>query len=149
MSRIRSEGFDGARVARRALLALLGGSLAGCKLIDQRTFRADPPPAPPPPPPPPPVPWGPTPLATIHPRPGLELSAALRPLVLAARARKPDVAFEVAETGKDTDSILALAPAGQAVAAALLGLGVPRGRITLAMRVDAAADPGEIRLYAQ
>ncbi len=134
--------------SRRALLLVIG-CLSGCKLIDQSTFRADPPPAPPPPPPPPPVPWGPPPLATIHPRPGLDLPAALRPAVLAARARKPDVAFEVAQTGVDTAAIVALDPAGRAVAEALARLSVPRGRITLSMRVDAAAAPAEIRLYAQ
>jgi len=134
-------------LSRRAAL-LSVPALAGCTIIDQRSFRGPPPPAPPAPPAPPPVAWGPPPLATIHPAAELDLRTALRPIVTAARRRKPDVAFEVAQTGVSAAAIAALAPTGTAVAEALRALGVRRERITLGARIDAAADPAEIRLYA-
>ena len=146
--------MSGERASRRRAVLLLPAALAGCKLIDQTTFRPvkkPPPPPPPAPPGPPPVP----PLLSIRSsRPGIDYAGALRDAVQAARSRKPDVHFDVqslAPAGPTIDAQLAALQeanrrAGE-VGAAIVRLGVAPGQVSLSARVESGIAVPEIRVY--
>lgn len=136
-----------------AALALLG-LLAGCTLIDQRTFnpdadRAPTRPSPPAPPAPPPI--GPPPLLTIAPdTPAEQYSAALLQAVAAARARKADVVFDVVELQRpETPPDTPLGAGAATVARLIVAQGIPATRVRLVARPDALAPPREIRVYVR
>lgn len=136
-----------------ALCGLL--ALAGCKIIDQRTFE---PPAKAP---------GAAALAqqALPKRPLLVISfrfpdadwkPAVRQAVLDAEARKPNVAFDVATPiptsapldVQDQYSKAGLAD-GQAVARELQNDGVPPDRISVRFQGDPGAPDREVRVYVQ
>ena len=135
--------------ARRTLLLAALPLLAGCTIIDQRTFRPPPPPAPPapPPPPPPPEPPGPAPLVRIHPEPGLNLREALRPAVMAARARKPDVAFDVVSLVPPGTDLASLDILARDTADDIVDLGAKRTNVRLEARSAPWVRAPEIRVY--
>ena len=157
--------------ARLSLLLLLPALATGCTIIDRKTFRSTPPPAPLAAEPPAALPprEGPPALVIIHPEAGLDLRAALRAPVAAARARKPNVAFEIAAAVPPSDlpaptpppppgpprkpqsrpptAFERLAGPAQQVAKIIAGLGVPPTRITLTQRTDPGAPSPEIRVY--
>lgn len=137
---------------RRPLIipVLLSVLVSGCTLVDQRTFQSGPPGLAPPPPvvllPPPQAP-GPTPFATIHAAPGLNLAQALGPAVKAALARKPDVAFTVTAQGPDEAAASAQAALAGQVAATVMAAGIPPLRVRLTGSIRPGA-PAEVLLYA-
>ncbi len=136
-----------------ALLALAG--LAGCALIDQRSFNSQAGVRPSFPAPPVPavaaVEPGPKPLLTV--RPPVD-PAALRgdvgKAVAAARRLKPGVVFEVVAIGADgLDRGAQAASGAQAnVAQAIVAQGVPPGRVHLVAR-PASAGATEVRVYVR
>ncbi len=120
---------------RRAIL-LVSAGLSGCTLVDQRTFNTDagrPPvhPRPPAPPAPlaPPEPGAPPLLSIRLPAPG-DLRATIARSVAAARARKPDVTFDVVEI---TPGVSAGAEAAE-IATLIVAQGVPPARVRLSAR---------------
>ncbi len=138
----------------RAAAFVLSGLLAvaGCKLIDQRTFAPAPEAAPP---------VAPsstetrTPLISVA--PGTKLATyetLLRSAVRAAQARDPAVRFDVisvvpasgtlAEQVKAADAVRASAAD---VAQALIAAGVAESRISLGARPDPTARGPEVRVY--
>jgi hypothetical protein len=138
------------RAAALALHGLL--ALAGCKLIDQRTF------APAPEPTPPAAPRSTetrTPLISVV--PGTKLptyQALLRSAVRAAQARDPAVRFDVVSVVPASGTLaeqVAAADAARAsaaeVAQALIGAGVPESRVSLGARPDPTAHGTEVRVY--
>ena len=138
------------RAATLALHGLL--ALAGCKLIDQRTFAPAPEPT---------VPAAPrstearTPLISV--RPGTKLATyqpLLRSAVRAAQARDPAVRFDVVSVVPASGTLaeqVAAADAARAsaaeVAQALVGAGVPESRVSLGARPDPTAHGTEVRVY--
>jgi hypothetical protein len=143
----RTSGRTFGRTFGRRAALLLATGLAGCKLIDQSTFRRAEKPAPPTPPPPPPPAPPPSPaLATIKPEPGLDIRAALAPTVRAALARKPDATFDIVSVGGTADALAGLAPTASAAAQAIRGLGVAGDRIRLAARLAAETETPVIRI---
>ncbi len=144
------------RLAARLAPALL---LAGCHILDQ----TDVPPwlggAPPEvvakkPPPPPPA--GPPPLLTIHFGPGVFYDEQLRRAVAAARARKPDVTFDVVSVIPvvgDTAAQLAaaIAETGDAadVAHGIQAQGVAPSHVVLSARTDPSVTEREVRVYVR
>jgi hypothetical protein len=135
---------------RRALLAVLG-ALPGCTLIDQTTFNPEAgkrPAIPQPPPPPAPLApeTGPSPLLSIR----LPASADLRPeiakAVAAARARKPDVVFEVVEITPSAGA--GVGQDAAEVARLITAQGVPAARVQIAARPVPNA-PREVRVYVR
>lgn len=129
-----------------ALLLLLGG----CTLIDQTTFDSKAaqapviPPAPPAPPGPPP---GPPALVVIAPG-AADYRASLDRAVAAARARKPDVVFNVVEV-QAADAALPAGTDAEAVARAIVADGVAPARVRLVARPEAGGRAREIRVYVQ
>jgi hypothetical protein len=132
----------------RFLLALLL-LLPGCKLVDQTTFNPQagkrPVIAPPPPPPPgPPAPDA-NALLTVHfPLVG-DPAADVAKAVAAARARKPDVDFDVVEVSAATPPADVGKDAAE-VARMITAQGVPASRIKLAARPSPGAGR-EVRVY--
>ncbi len=134
--------------SRRALLLSLA-ALSGCKLIDQTTFdpqagKRPEVPKPPPPPPPPASEPGPPPLLSIRVPVTESARGDIAKAVAAARARKPDVAFEVVEITPGTGT--ALGANAAAVARMIEAAGVPAARVQLGARPVADAQP-EVRVY--
>lgn len=135
---------------RRALLVALSGSaLAGCTLIDQTTFNPEagkPPVIPNAPPPPAPLALetGSPPLLSIR----FPIAADLRPeiakAVAAARARKPDVMFEVVEITPGAGA--GVGENAAEVARLIAAQGVPAARVQIAARPVANA-AREVRVY--
>lgn len=131
---------------RAALLGLV--ALSGCTLIDQRFFdpeagRQPVHPKPPIPParPAPPLP-GPPPLLSVRLPAPPELRADIARAVAAARARKPDVVFDVTEITPGTQA----GPEAVEVAAMIVRQGVPANRVNLSARpIPGAAH--EIRVF--
>ena len=130
---------------------LLLPALAGCTLIDQRTFNPEAGKRPvvaaaPVPPVPAPLATGPPPLLRIRLPAGPELGGEIAKAVAAARARKRDVAFEVVEivpgTGENAGR-----DAGN-VARLIESQGVPAARVRLAARPAPGAAP-EVRVYVR
>lgn len=152
-----------ARRCSPALLSLLLGLplLAGCTLIDQRTFNPDAgkrPVSTKAETPAPPVPGlsGPPPLLRIPLGPGAreDWAGPLRTAVTAARARKPDVVFDVVAvvpaTGTPQEQAAAVEdaeePAGR-VARAIIAAGVVSGRVQLQARPAPDATGREVRVF--
>ena len=136
------------------LLALCGCTLAGCTLIDQNTFNPNAAAAPVIPPAPKPVvaapiPSGRPPLLAIAPtaRPA-DYATILNKAVADARARKPDVVFDVVEMeAPDAPPDTVLGAAAAEVAQAIVARGIPPARVRLAARPDASALAKEVRVY--
>ncbi len=143
---------------RLALAVVLSGcTLAGCTLIDQNTFRPGAGAAPVIPPAAPvltqgPLP-GPAPLLIIAPQEVATSDPALRQAIAAARARKPDVAFDVIAIlpGAPPPDDLAHASIHDAedVARRLVTLGVPQSRVRLVARPEAAALSRDVRVFVR
>jgi len=141
------------------VLALAGGTLPGCTLIDQNTFNPNARAVPVIPAAPVAaavaVPSGPQPLLTL--RPGQPVQDAVRQAVVAARRRKPDVVFDVVamlpggagtDTGLDEQAASSSAEAGT-VARAIAAQGVPPGRVRLFARPEAGLAGQEVRVYVR
>lgn len=134
---------------RRLLPIALAAALAGCTLIDQNTFNPHagdapvvPKPAVPQPPPP-----GPPPLLVIGPA-ATGYADVLGRAVDSARARKPDVVFDVVEIRrKDAVADDSLGANAAAVAEAIVARGVAPDRVRLVARPEAAGAPGEVRVF--
>jgi hypothetical protein len=130
--------------------------LGGCTLIDQNTFYAGAKDAPviaaaPKPTVAPPVPSGPPPLVSISPgaKPA-DYARVLGKAVHDARARKPDVMFDVVEMqAPDAPADVVLGAAAADVAREIVANGVPPSRIRLAARPDASAVAKEVRVYVR
>ena len=135
-------------MTRWLLLSLL--LLPGCKLIDQTTFdpQAGKRPAIVPPPAPPPVPAAdPAALITVRYPQTADLRADVAKAVAAARARKPDVAFEVVEITGAGPTADTGADAAE-VARLITAQGVPASRVRLAVRPMPGA-AREVRVYVR
>jgi hypothetical protein len=131
--------------------------LAGCKLVDQRTFdrNAGRPPVPPPPPAasgPEPIP----PLYVVHAGlPPEDWKPDLRDAARDALARKPNVLFTVESVAPPSPSPAAQAASlqattaelGRPVAEALAGDGAPRAQIEMTAAIDPRASAPEVRIY--
>ncbi len=133
---------------------VLALSLSGCTLIDQNTFNpqagAVPVIAAPPAVAVAPVLPGPPPLVVIGAADPAEYGDALRKAVAAARARKPDVMFDVVEVQPATaagDAAIGARAAG--VARVIVAEGVAPGRVRLVARPDAGATVQVVRVYVR
>jgi nucleotide-binding universal stress UspA family protein len=139
---------------RPPLLAALA-LLAGCRLIDQRTFESTPA-----------VPASstmartnlpPLPLLVVSPAIlGSDWRAAVAQAVQAAEARKPGATFDVvtpvptaASPSVQADFTRYGQEDGQLVARELQSDGVPPERISLRLQGDPGAPPREVRIYAR
>jgi hypothetical protein len=135
--------------------------LSGCKPFDVSYFESDP------------VPPTPAQLTAPDPTSGISLATIrfdppqpddqqkLATAVRAARGRKPDVAFTVVAVTSPAGVAPTLAPVEAEAAAeqgrqqavsimrALMTLGVPPARITLAARSDPTVSSPEIRVYVR
>ncbi len=127
-------------------------ALAGCKLIDQRTFTPAPEAA------------TTTPVRSIETRtplltvvPGTRLASyetLLRAAVRDAESRDPSVAFDIVSVVPGTGSFAEQVKAAEAdrasaadVAHALMRAGVPSGRINLGARPDPGVHSPDVRVY--
>ncbi|MFT8777274.1 MAG: hypothetical protein ABF893_11545 [Gluconacetobacter liquefaciens] len=142
-----------------AVSALCVTGLAGCTLVDQRTFdpRASRPPVPhypPAPPAPRPVP----PLVDIRAgTPEGEWRPALQGAVTRALARKPNVLFTVrvmvpAGPTPEQEALAmrqAVATYGQAVAAAIVAAGARPEQVEMAAMSDSSMTTGAVRVYVR
>lgn len=142
-----------------AVSALCVTGLAGCNLVDQRTFdpRASRPPVPhypPPPPAPRPVP----PLVDIRAgTPGSAWRPALQGAVTRALARKPNVLFMVrvlvpaGPTPEQEAQAMrhAVATDGQAVAAAIVAAGARPEQVEMAAMSDSSMTTAAVRVYVR
>lgn len=141
-------------VVRRGPLLL--ALLAGCRLVDQTTFNPHAG-APPPPPAPVAAASGPPPLVTIgFDGTDAEWEGAVARAVDAARARKPEVEFDVVSVvpaaGPPAEQLSrAEAGGGEAekVASAITRRGVPARRVHLLARTDAAVVGRSVRVYVR
>ena len=82
-----------------------------------------------------------------HPRARPPIDEPLRQAVAAARARKPDVVFEVAAIVAPEADLVANPAAN--VARAIAAQGVPATRIRLSARPEPGADGSEVRVYVR
>ena len=138
-----------------SILALFVAILPGCTLIDQNTFRpgAGAAPVVPSAPPPPVVASafpGPPPLLVLQ--PGQAGAEALHAAVVAARARKPGVEFDVVAIlpGTPTEEAVRRATLDAAeVARGIVSQGVPQARVRVLARPEPAATVGDIRIYVR
>lgn len=134
-------------IGRRTLL-LVSGALAGCSLVDQRTFNPQAGVRPNFAPPPVPVAAapesGPPPLFTVRLPIEGDLRADIARPVRAARARKAGVVFDVVELTPDN------AAGGEAelVARAIIAQGVPPAQVRLAAR-PVPGGAREVRVYVR
>ena len=141
------------RVAHASLAASM---LAGCALVDQRTFdpRAGMPPVRPPPPAAPHR-AGPPPLLTItFDTPSFDWHPALAVAVADALRAKPDVLFEVVTlvpqavgAGNQVAQAEAASETGREIAEAIAADGADIGQIELAARVDPSVAVKTVRVY--
>lgn len=146
-----------------ALSALL---LAGCKLVDQRTFDPQagrPPAVPRPPAPPGPQPDrmldGLAPLVTIRLGQDTTYDQAVEQATAAALARKRDAQFTVltavppgapnAPPGAQANAVARYAPEAARVAGLIERRGVPAGRVHLEARPEPNLAAPELRLYVR
>ena len=143
---------------RRAVLALLTGPLAGCKLIDQRTFDPDagkPPPAavlPAPPAAPPPGRSGPQPLVVIPLAPPVDYDAPLHSAVAAALSRgrrEFDVRTAVPNTGTPDAQGAATQSAGIVAARVARLIAAQGGRATLSAEADAGLTGSAVLVFVR
>ena len=133
---------------RRALLLAAAG-LGGCTLIDQRTFN--PQAGAPPPVAKPPTSAegtaaesGPPPLLVIRLPAAGDVRGEVAKAVAAARARKPDVVFDVVELTSGSGATVGAE--AEEVARMITAQGVPQSRVRLAARPTAQA-AREVRVY--
>ena len=146
---LRPSSEDGRLFRLFASLLLAGLLLAGCTLIDQRTFRAAAPAA------------GPGELARAG-LPALPLitvrfdqpvdRAAIAEAADLARARRADATFDVivpVPAGARGDALAQGQADASAVARALAESGVARERIEIGARADGIAGIREIRVYVR
>lgn len=142
------------------ILAMLVCSvLAGCKLVDQRTFDASAgrrpiphlPPAGPAPPPP-------LPLASVHYQADpATWQPGLADIVRMALARKPEALFQVEtlvpSTGTPEAQAASLAAAGrsggQAVAETIVSAGASTGQVEMSARTDPSVQRPEVRVFVK
>ena len=148
------------RVAMRVavLSALL---LAGCKLVDQRTFnpQAGVPPVVPKPAPPAPQPDrtldGLAPLVTIRPGQDTNYDQAVEQATTAVLARKHDAQFTVltavppAAPDVQASTVARYAPEAARLASLIERRGVPAQRVRLEARPEANLSAPELRLYVR
>lgn len=131
-----------------ALTALL---LGGCTLIDQRTFNpeAGQPPVIAAAPAAAPAPAGPPALLTVRFDQPAPIEDSVRQAVALARARKPDVAFDVVSVVSAADDAAVRAGSAEAarVARLIIAQGVPAARVSLQARLDPAAAAREVRVF--
>jgi len=143
-------------IVRLARLVLPLAALAGCHLVDQRSFdrtagRRPVPPAAPVVPGPLPVP----PLLVVRfDTPDPQYRAALATAVDAARRRKPDVLFSVVvlvpPSGTPAQQVAAAEAArgsGRDVAAAIVADGADIGQVELSARAEPGRAVREVRVY--
>ena len=136
--------------AVKPMLLILAAATAGCTLIDQNTFdphagnvpvvaAAKPPVA---------APTGPPPLMIIGTAKQTDYEAKLRQVVSAARARKPDVVFDVVEI-QPPDAVAGqtLGSDAAAVARAIMADGVPQDRVLLALRPETGVPAGQVQVF--
>lgn len=93
---------------------------------------------------------GPPALLTLR-MPG-DHNAAIRQAVASARARKPDVVFDVmASVPLESVPTVEEAAAADAatIARAIVAAGVPQSRVRLTARPEAGAEPRDIRVYVR
>ena len=125
-------------------------ALGGCTLVDQNTFdphARDAPVIPPAPVVAAPIP-GPPPLVVITSADPASYTTALRQAVAAARARKPDVTFDVVEVQPpDTVGDVPIGEEAAAVARVIVGAGIQPLRVRLVARPVAGGTPKEVRVY--
>lgn len=134
----------------RLLLAL--ALLQGCTLIDQTTFDPDAGKRPVIPPvvvPAPPAPLDPAALLTIRFPPTATLQADLAKAVDAARARKPDVVFDVVELTAGVGGEGTLGANADRVARLITAQHVPANRVHLILRAQPGATGNEVRVYVR
>lgn len=146
---------------RRALPGLVALALGACRLVDQTTFdpalraRIY---APKPQPKPAAPPSGPPPLLTLRFDQAVDYQDALRQAVDAARARKPDVEFDVVTVVADglppDQQVAAVQRYGgdaRQVAGDIVRDGVDPGQVRLGARTDPAlkGDRHEVRVYVR
>ncbi|NHO19465.1 hypothetical protein GOB90_10885 [Acetobacter oeni] len=143
----------------RSGLAGLSVALAGCALIDQRTFnpRASRPPKvyiPPPPPGPPPVP----PLIeVVAGTPPARWEKPLEVVVRQALVRKPNILFQVRalvppgpDAAADQQALIRLVGAdGEAVAGAIIRAGAAPEQVEMTAMPDSAVAGPRIRVYVK
>ncbi len=136
--------------SRALVVALAGVTLAGCTLIDQRTFNPEAGKRPGSPPPavaaaaPEP---GPRPLFTVRPPiVAAAIRADIAKAVDAARTVKPGVVFEVVEL--TTDPGAGVGAGAAEVARLIIAQRIPATRVHLAAR-PVAAGAGEVRVYVR
>ena len=148
------------RVAPRTIIAaaLL---LAGCKLVDQRTFdpQAGLPPVVPKPAPPAPQPDralnGLAPLVTIRLGQDTNYDRAVLQATAAALARKPDAQFTLLTAvppgtpDAQANTVAQYAPEAARVAGLVERRGVPAGRVRLEARPEPNLGAPELRLYVR
>ncbi len=140
-------------MTRILLAALLLPLLAGCKLIDQRTFNPNADKAPVVAVPPGPAPA--RPLVTIDfNTPDPAYAEALHQAVQQALARKPDVQFDVTTvvpaTGSPADQVKAasgLDAQARQVARTISGDGVDEDNVHLSARADPAVTNRQIQVF--
>ena len=135
-------------------LLLLPFLLGACTLIDQNTFNAhagdkpDIPLAPkmaatPPTPRPPP-------LVVIGTTDPAAYAETLRTAVASARARKPDVTFDVVEIqSPETQGDTPIGTNAASVARIIVAQGIPPTRVRLVARPEANAPPQQVRVYVR
>ena len=143
------------RLPIAALLVPLLVAVAGCTLVDQRTFQRAAP--------------GPAaaeiarakapalPLVSIRlDQPGADYRPALAEAVQAAQQRKPDVTFDVlamvpsqATAGEQDRRAGEAAQDAREVAAAMVAVGIPQDRMRLGLRGDPGTPPREVRIYVR
>jgi hypothetical protein len=137
-------------VGLRAAILLGAALLPGCALVDQTTFNPEAgkrpviPSAPAPVAARPPEP-GPPPLLTISLPQAGDVRAELARAVAAARARKPDVVFDVVET-TGAEPLATVGREAAAVARLIVAQGVPASRVRLIARPAPEAGR-EVRVY--
>jgi hypothetical protein len=135
-------------------------ALGGCHLVDRGDLPVALGGAPPPvvkvAAKPVPKPEGPEPLLTIRFGPGVYYDTQLRDAVAQARARKPDVTFDVVTAVPATgDSAAAFADAeqdsggAQQVARDIERLGVPPARVFLSAQISPTITEREVRVYVR
>lgn len=154
-----ARAFSCRRVFLRSGLTGVAVALAGCDLLDQRTFnsRASRPPKvyiPPPPPGPPPIP----PLIEVLAgTPPVQWTKPLQAVVRQALLRKPNILFQVralAPPGPDADTdrqnlSRLVGIDGQAVASAIIAAGAAPEQVEMTAMPDSTVAGPRIRVYVR
>lgn len=135
------------------LLALVPPAASGgCALVDQRTFNPDagkPPAVAAAPSAPAAAPAGPAALLTVRFDRPAAIEGPVRQAVALARARKPDVAFDVVSVVPDADAAGAGGAEAARVARVITAQGVPTARVNLQVRLDPAVGARDVRVFVR